>query len=98
MRLAELVRTSIVVASTSSRLGKIQQLADLIRQLTGDEAETAVAFLSGTTRQGRIGIGHTAISSAAGTPHADAPTLELRDVDLIFATLSQLSGKGVTAE
>jgi DNA ligase-1 len=94
MRLVDLVQTSAAVASTSSRLAKIERLADLIRRVDVDEVETAVAFLSGTTRQGRIGIGHAAISSASHVAPADAPSLTLKDVDLALSAIAEVTGKG----
>jgi len=98
MRFADLVTTSAEVAGVSGRLDKIDRLAALLTRLEGDEVETAVAFLSGTARQGRIGIGHAAIAAASDTPPADAPTLDVRDVDEAFATLSRVSGKGSAGE
>ena len=75
----------------SGRLDKIDRLADLLTRLETGEVETAVAFLSGTARQGRIGIGHAAIAAASDAPPADEPTLDVGDVDEAFATLSQVS-------
>jgi ATP-dependent DNA ligase I len=94
MRFGELVTTSAEVARLSGRLDKISRLAELISRLQPDEVETAVAFLSGAARQGRIGVGHAAIAAASDAPPAEEPTLEVRDVDETFATLSQVSGKG----
>ena len=98
MRFVDLVTTSADVARVSGRLDKIQRLADLLTRLEPGEVETAVAYLSGTARQGRIGIGHAAIAAASDAPPADGPTLEVRDVDEAFATLSQVSGKGSAGE
>lgn len=57
MLLALVVETSRRVTETSRRLGKIELLATLLRRVPVDEVETVVAFLSGSVRQGRIGIG-----------------------------------------
>jgi DNA ligase-1 len=94
MRFVELVTTSADVARVSGRLEKIDRLADLLTRLTADEVETAVAFLSGTARQGRIGVGYAAIAAASDAPPADEPTLALADVNEAFAALSKISGKG----
>jgi DNA ligase-1 len=98
MRLAEIVRASHAVTATSSRLGKVEVLAHQIRTAGHEEIEIVVAFLSGQTRQGRIGVGHAAISAAAGVTPADESSLELRDVDNRFQALSQISGKGAAGE
>src|SRR5438094_7300983 len=94
MRLAELVQTSTDVASVGGRLDKIARMADLLARLGEDEVEIAVAFLSGSTRQGRIGVGHAAITAGSDVVPADAPVLDLRDVDAAFEALSTMSGKG----
>ena len=54
--LARVVETSERVAATSKRLEKIGLLATLLKLLDPDEVEIVVAFLSGYTRQGRIGV------------------------------------------
>ena len=98
MRFVELVTASADVARVSGRLDKINRLADLLERLHADEVETAVAFLSGTARQGRIGIGHAAIAAASDAPPAAEATLDIGDVDEAFATLSRVSGKGSAGE
>jgi DNA ligase-1 len=98
VQLRDLVATSAEVTSASGRLQKIQRLADLLSRTPPEEIETAVAFLSGATRQGRIGVGYRAIAAAADTTPADAATLTLREVNAAFATLAELGGKGSAAE
>jgi DNA ligase 1 len=98
MRFADLVAASADVARVSGRLDKISRLADFLARLQIHEIETAVAFLSGTARQGRIGIGHAAISAASDGPPAAQPVLEVSDVDAAFAALSHISGKGSAGE
>src|SRR5690606_9856800 len=56
-RLADLVSTSNAVASVPGRLAKVTHLAALLSQLAPDEVDIAIPFLSGETRQGRLGIG-----------------------------------------
>lgn len=96
MLFERLVATSERIGSTSKRLLKTDLLADLLRQLHPDEVETAVAFLSGSTRQGRIGIGYATLASSDVLPAA-APTLDLLEVDRILTELTQISGAGSEA-
>lgn len=93
MRLANVVETSARVAATSKRNEKIQLLADLLRQLTPDETEVVVSFLSGVTRQGRSGVGFAAVRDSH-TPPAETATLELLDVDRALSALAQVKGRG----
>src|SRR5690349_10456006 len=101
MRLAEVVDTSNAVAGVSGRLEKIERLATLLTRVASepDELETAVAFLSGSSRQGRIGVGWSALSQvkAAAVPASES-TLQLREVDDAFARISAASGAGSTRE
>jgi DNA ligase-1 len=98
MRLGRLVATSQSVAATSGRLEKIERLASLLADLSPDEIEVAVAFLSGSARQGRIGIGFAAISTARETSPAEESTLELADVDASFTAIAGLAGSGSSGE
>src|SRR5438105_3158995 len=60
----ELVQTSRRVAETSGRLAKIELVAALLKRAAPEEIATAVAFLSGSPRQGRIGIGYATLQAA----------------------------------
>ena len=64
MLLAELLAASERVAATRSRLAKIDALAECLRRLDASEIALGVAYLSGDTRQGRIGIGYAALWNA----------------------------------
>ena len=97
MLLYDLVTTSAAVAAASSRLAKIGELAALLRRLASDEVEIAVAFLSGELRQGRIGIGGSAIRAAKPQTHAAGPSLHLREVDERFDTIGATLGLGSPA-
>ncbi len=92
--LAALVSASETVAGTRSRLGKIDQLAAFLTQAAAAEVPLAIAFLSGTTRQGRVGIGGAAIREARDVPPAPSPSLTLLDVDRALAEVAKTSGKG----
>ena len=94
MLLGELVGTSAAVAEASSRLVKISMLAELLRRVTRAEVETAIAFLSGELRQGRIGIGPAAIRDARPLAAADSPALHLLAVDAAFERISATTGRG----
>jgi ATP-dependent DNA ligase I len=93
MLLANLVATSNLIANTSRRLEKTTLLATLLKQLTPEEVEIAVAFLSGGARQGRIGIGYATLRGATATP-ADAPHLDLLEVDRTLSELAAVQGRG----
>src|SRR5438552_4178746 len=94
MRLADVVSVSHAVARTSGRLETTQHLADLLTRLPSDEIGIVVPFLSGAPRQARIGIGGAMLSSMRDVPPADAPSLEIRDVDAAFDRLAAMSGAG----
>jgi DNA ligase-1 len=93
MLLAAVVETSRRVTETSKRLEKIDLLARLIRQLSPEEIEIVVLFLSGQTRQGRIGIGYATLREARHAPAA-APSLEILDVDATLTSITATSGSG----
>ena len=52
MLLAEIAATSADVAATSSRLAKVERLADCLAGATATEVGIAVAYLSGELPQG----------------------------------------------
>src|ERR1700688_3957579 len=93
MRLAAVVETSGRVADTTKRLEKVDLLARLLKQLQPAEVEIVVAFLTGRTRQGRIGIGYGTIRDAKGSP-APAPSLVVADIDRAFEAIMKIQGSG----
>ena len=93
MQLASVVDTSRRVTDTSKRLEKVDLLARLIRQLSPEEIEIVVPYLSGQTRQGRIGIGYAVLRDARTSPAAD-PSLEIVDIDRILQDITGTSGSG----
>jgi len=98
MLLAELLAASERVAGTRSRLAKIDALAECLRRLDASEIALGVAYLSGDTRQGRIGIGYAALKDALAAAPASAPRLTLAQVDEALARLAQVKGEGSAAE
>jgi len=74
------VAASAAVGATSARSAKTAALADLLRQLEGDEVPVAVGFLTGTPRQGRVGIGYATVYGVEAAA-AEEPSLTTGDVD-----------------
>jgi DNA ligase-1 len=97
VRLATLAQASNQVAATSGRLDKIQVLADLLRQVGPDEIELAIAYLSGTIRQSKIGVGWATVQKAKAHVGTSA-SLQLRDVDETLEKIATASGKGSAGE
>ena len=93
MRLNALVTTSNHVAATSGRLAKIQLLADLLKHASSDEIELAIAYLSGTIRQSKIGVGWATLQKAK-THVGTSARLQLLDVDKALEAIAHTSGKG----
>lgn len=93
MLFANIVATSGQVADTAKRLEKTGLLADLLTQLSPEEIEPAVAFLSGAPRQGRMGIGYATLQASASEP-AGAPSLEILQLDRLFDQLAGVKGSG----
>src|SRR5213593_814631 len=98
MLLHELVQTSRRLAETSGRLAKIELVAALLKRAAPEEIEIAIAFLSGSLRQGRIGIGYAALQAAKPEHAAEAPTLDLDALDAALQRLASATGKGSARE
>src|SRR2546423_12645432 len=98
MKLEEVAQVSAAVGATSGRLEKIAKLAALLARLSPDEIQIAIGFLIGWPRQGKLGVGWSAVSAARETTAAAAPTLDLRDVDAAFARLQTVRGKNSGSE
>jgi DNA ligase-1 len=96
-RLAELVTASRRVGATASRLAKVAELASLLRRLQPEEIEIAVAYLSGETRQGKLGIGYATLAEAR-SGGARSASLELSAVDDALDALAKTKGKGSAGE
>jgi DNA ligase-1 len=94
MQLSELVATSRVVGESSGRLQKIDHLASLLTRTPPGDIDIAIAFLSGSPRQGRIGIGGAAIAEARAVTPAETPSLQLGEVDRAFEEIAALTGSG----
>ena len=92
VRLGDVVDTSAAVGSTRSRLAKRAAIADLLRQCHSDDVATVVAYLSGSLRQRRPGVGWAMLRDLPAP--ASTNSLTVAEVDATFETLSGLSGAG----
>lgn len=95
--LAAIVGTSSKVAATSARLAKVRELAACLRQLAPDESLVGVAYLSGETPQGKIGIGYSALKAASNEASAAEPVLSILETDQRLADIAAIRGGGSTA-
>ncbi|MGA8026388.1 MAG: ATP-dependent DNA ligase, partial [Bryobacteraceae bacterium] len=75
------------------RLEKVDLLAGLLKRLNPEEVEISVAYLSGSTRQGRIGVGYATLREAGATP-AENSSLEILEVDRVLEELAEVRGSG----
>ncbi len=96
MLLQRLVRTSLVVAGTSSRLAKIDHLAALLREAAPEEIEIAIAYLSGSVRQPKLGAGWATIQAVRVEP-SGMPGLSILEVDETLERFASTIGKGSAA-
>jgi DNA ligase-1 len=96
MQFQDLVDVSNDVARMRGRLDKTARLAELLKRLEPDEITIAVAFLSGSLLQGRIGIGWSMIAQASDSVAARTPLLTLREVNEAFVRIAATGGSGAT--
>src|SRR3989442_11761056 len=97
MRFVELVEASRSVGETAARLEKIGHLAEVLKRLSPDELEIGIAFLSGSLRQGRIGLGRAVVAGGRVVVAPGSPTLDLADRDAAFDRNAGISGPGSNA-
>jgi DNA ligase-1 len=95
MLLAELARTSTVVAETSARSAKRDALASLLVGLRPEEVPIAVAYLSGELPHAPIGVGWAALRERPGP--AAVASLELLEVDAALRRIGETAGRGSQA-
>ncbi|HKE90034.1 MAG TPA: ATP-dependent DNA ligase [Gemmatimonadales bacterium] len=94
MLLRRIVSTSSDVAKTSSRLAKIERLAELLLSADAFEIETTIAFLTGALRQTKIGVGYSLLQRVSSAAAAKESTLALGAVDAALDRLEGAAGKG----
>lgn len=97
MLLADVVATSSTVAATRSRKEKVAAIAALLAAASSspEEVETVTAYVGGTLRQRRTGLGWRGLSALP--PPAAEPTLTVLEVHEAFGALAALSGSGSQA-
>jgi ATP-dependent DNA ligase I len=93
---ADVVASSGAVAATRARSKKVAELAELLRRLDVAEVPVVVAILTGTPRQGRIGVGWRTVARLE-IPPAETPSLAVADVDRALDTIDELRGAGSQA-
>ena len=96
MLLAELVEASRVVAATRSRTAKTAALAAALRTAAAaeepGEVETVTAYLSGTPRQRRTGLGWRSLADLPAP--AGSSTLSVGEVHRALEQISAVTGQG----
>ena len=95
MLLLDVVHVSSAVAATRSRKIKVAAIADLLERARDDQdpdaaVETVVAFIGGSLRQRRTGLGWRGLASLPAP--AERPTLTVVGVDAAFEALAAMSG------
>jgi DNA ligase-1 len=91
--LERVVSTSARVAATRARTQKVAALVELLQEAAPDEVESAVGFLTGEPRQGRVGIGWATLA-AVDTAGATTPSLTVADLDGVITTIGATTGSG----
>jgi DNA ligase-1 len=92
MEFARLVSVSQQVASTRARTTKRSLIAGLLAQTPADEIEIVTAYLSGTLRQRRTGVGWRGLAELP--PPAAAPSVSVSEVDESLEQIAGLAGEG----
>lgn len=96
MLFVELATASRVVASTSKRSEKIAILAAMLRRASPGEVAPAVAFATGASLHGRLGVGWATIADVR-PPVAATAALEVLDVHRALGELAATTGAGSVA-
>ncbi len=95
--LADVVAASRGLADTSSRAEKVAILSALLGRLDAGEVASAVGFLAGVPRQGRVGIGYRTIYGIEWPPAREA-SLTIDDLDRAIAAVQETTGRGSAAK
>jgi DNA ligase-1 len=94
MQLSRLAETSRAVGATRSRNAKRDLIAALLTETPVTELEIATAWLSGTLRQRRTGVGWRSLSELPTPAEQPDPGLQLADVDAVLDGLGAHAGAG----
>ncbi|MDQ1396443.1 MAG: ligase 1, partial [Acidimicrobiaceae bacterium] len=97
MQLADVVAASNAVKATRSRTAKVAVLAELLRAAPPEEVAVVVAFLVGSVRQGRVGVGWSTLQTTSEVTTALNPELTVRDVDTAIDRIEETIGAGSVA-
>ncbi len=92
MELARLVQVSQQVAATRARTTKRELIAALLAQTPAEEVETVTAYLSGTLRQRRTGVGWRGLTDLPEP--AEVATVSVAEVHDALEQIAGLSGEG----
>lgn len=95
MLLADVVATSGAVAATRSRKAKVAAIAALLATAGPDELETVTAYVGGSLRQRRTGLGWRGLTSLPAP--AEVSTLTVTEVHEAFGRIAALAGAGSQA-
>lgn len=96
MLFAELAAATEDVRAQSSRLAKVERIADALRALDADERVAGTSYLAGSPRQRVLGVGWASLRDDPPAP-AEAPSLTVAEVDAVLAHVASLSGAGSVA-
>ena len=91
MKLDVVVDASGRVAATAKRSEKVAIFAGVLAQATPDEIVPLVGLLVGAPRQGRFGVGWSALSGVQAVA-ATVPTLTIVDVDRALSAIAAVHG------
>ena len=95
MLLADVVTTSATVAATRSRKAKVAAIAALLVRAAPEELETVTAYVGGSLRQRRTGLGWRGLSSLPEP--ATGSSLTVLEVHEDFERIAALAGSGSQA-
>lgn len=92
--LRQVMEVSRGVALTSSRKGKINQLAGLLAALAPPDIQPVVAYLTGDIPGGRLGVGPAAVRKASGAEPSAESRLTVGEVQARLDDLRRIQGAG----
>jgi len=93
-RLLDLADISETVAAASGRKAKIARLAQFLLGLPPQDVEVAVPWLTGETRQGKLGVGPALVRAALAVPASDQPNLTIAGTNRRLAEIAAVAGSG----
>lgn len=91
MLLSAVAEASDRVAEASGRLDKRRVIADLLASTDPDLLPAVVGLISGSLRQGRVGIGWATVADVDVAP-ANRSTLSVEELDQFLDTFPRISG------